>query len=173
MPCTRIASLDDAAQLASLVRANRRFLEPWEPARGDDYFTAAGQHYLLAQHLEAYRRGAMVPLVIIDDDGQPVGRININGIIRGAAQSATVGYWVSQSHNGRGLASAAVADVIAMAFADLRLHRLEAGTLLHNTASQRVLLRNGFRPFAVAPSYLQIAGEWQDHILFQLLAPGQ
>lgn len=49
------------------------------------------------------------------------------------------------------------------------LHRLQAETLLHNTASQRVLARNGFRPFAVAPSYLKIAGEWQDHILYHLL----
>jgi [ribosomal protein S5]-alanine N-acetyltransferase len=172
MPCTRIVSLDDAAPLAALVRANRAFLAPWEPVHDDDYFTAAGQHGSLALALEAYQRGAMVPLVILDEGGQPVGRININGIVRGASQSGTVGYWVSQSHNGRGFASAAVADVIQMAFTDLRLHRLEAGTLLHNTASQRVLLRNGFTPFAVAPSYLNIAGKWQDHILFQRLAPG-
>ena len=173
MPCTRIVSLDDAAPLASLVRANREFLQPWEPARDEDYFTAAGQRGVLAMALEAYRRGSMLPLAIVDEGGQPIGRININGIVRGAAQSATVGYWVSQSRNGQGFASSAVAEVIELAFADLRLHRLEAGTLLHNTASQRVLLRNGFRPFAVAPSYLNIAGKWQDHILFQLLAPGQ
>jgi [ribosomal protein S5]-alanine N-acetyltransferase len=173
MPCTRLVSLDDAAPLASLLRANRQFLQPWEPLRGDDYFTAHGQHGALALALDAHQRGAMVPLVIVGDGGEPVGRININGIVRGASQSATVGYWVSQSHNGRGFASAAVADVVELAFADLHLHRLEAGTLLHNTASQRVLLRNGFRPFAVAPSFLNIAGKWQDHILFQLVAPGQ
>jgi [ribosomal protein S5]-alanine N-acetyltransferase len=59
--------------------------------------------------------------------------------------------------------------MIAIAFGGLGLHRLQAGTLLHNVPSQRVLIKNGFRPFAVAPSYLKIAGEWQDHILFQLL----
>jgi ribosomal-protein-alanine N-acetyltransferase len=32
-----------------------------------------------------------------------------------------------------------------------------------------VLIRNGFRPFAVAESYLKIAGRWQDHIMFCLL----
>jgi ribosomal-protein-alanine N-acetyltransferase len=80
-----------------------------------------------------------------------------------------VGYWVSESQAGRGLASAAVADVIEAGFGRLGLHRLEASTLLHNTPSQRVLARNGFRPFAVAEAYLNIAGRWQDHILFQLL----
>jgi [ribosomal protein S5]-alanine N-acetyltransferase len=62
-----------------------------------------------------------------------------------------------------------VADVIAIAFERLGLHRLQAETLLHNVASQRVLARNGFKPFAIAPAYLSIAGQWQDHILFYLL----
>ena len=58
------------------------------------------------------------------------------------------------------------------AFGELGLHRLDASTLLHNTPSQRVLARNGFRPLAVAESSLKIAGRWQDHILFSLLNRG-
>jgi hypothetical protein len=33
-----------------------------------------------------------------------------------------------------------------------------------------VLERNGFVRIGVAPSYLKIAGRWQDHVLFQLVA---
>jgi [ribosomal protein S5]-alanine N-acetyltransferase len=73
--------------------------------------------------------------------------------------------------HGRGLATAAVADGIGVAFAQLGLHRLQAGTLLRNARSQRVLVRNGFRPFAIAPDYLKIAGQRQDHILFHLFNP--
>jgi ribosomal-protein-alanine N-acetyltransferase len=171
MTVTRLARADDAAELAHQLRVNREFLRPWEPAREDRYFTEEGQRSFLEQALDAYARGSLVPLVIVDDGDRVIGRININGITRGALQSATLGYWVSQSHNGRGVASAAVADSIAIAFNELRLHRLEAGTLLHNTASQRVLTRNGFTPFAVAPSYLEIDGTWQDHILYYLLNP--
>jgi ribosomal-protein-alanine N-acetyltransferase len=32
-----------------------------------------------------------------------------------------------------------------------------------------VLRRNGFTAIGVAPRYVRIAGEWQDHVLFQLL----
>ena len=56
-----------------------------------------------------------------------------------------------------------------MRAADLGLHRLEAGTLAHNTGSQRVLLKCGFTEIGLAPGYLKIAGEWQDHLLFQRL----
>jgi ribosomal-protein-alanine N-acetyltransferase len=169
MAVTRIVSVEDAGELASVLRANRDFLAPWDARRGDSYFTVAGQRAGLERALDAYARDTMVPLVIIDGDGCLVGRLNINNIVRGAFQSADIGYWVSQASNGRGLATAAVADAIGIAFGQLGLHRLQAGTLLHNARSQRVLIRNGFRPFAVAPDYLKIAGQWQDHILFHLL----
>jgi len=172
MTVTRVVSLDDAEALARLVSANRDYLAPWSPLQDDAYYTVGGQREVLTRQLAAYDRGAMFPLAILDSDGAVAGSINLNSVIRGAFQSASVGYWVSESRAGRGLASAAVADVTELAFGELGLHRLDAATLLHNTPSQRVLLRNGFRPFAVAESYIKIAGRWQDHILFQLLSPG-
>jgi ribosomal-protein-alanine N-acetyltransferase len=54
-------------------------------------------------------------------------------------------------------------------FDTLGLHRLEAGTLVRNVRSQRVLEKNGFVRFGLAPRFLRIAGQWQDHVLFQLL----
>ena len=60
--------------------------------------------------------------------------------------------------------------MVRIAFTELGLHRVQAGTLLHNRGSQRVLERNGFTPIGVAPRYLHIAGRWQDHLLFQRLA---
>ena len=47
------------------------------------------------------------------------------------------------------------------------LHRVEAGTLVDNAASQVVLRRCGFEPYGTAAQYLFIAGAWQDHLLFQ------
>jgi ribosomal-protein-alanine N-acetyltransferase len=173
MAVTRLLSISDAEELASVLSANREFLAPWDPIRSDDYFTAEAQRAGLESALEAYAREAMVPLAIVDEGGQLIGRVNINGITRGALQAAAIGFWVSQSHNGRGFASTAVAEAIAIAFKQLSLHRLQAETLLHNTRSQRVLDRNGFQPFAVAPAYLKIAGRWQDHIMFHLFNPAE
>lgn len=169
MAVTRPVSIGDAAEFARLVTENRDYLAPWSPVTNEDYYTTKGHRAVLARHLTAYERGEMLPLAILDPGGAVCGRINLNNIIRGAFQNASVGYWVGRSHAGRGLASAAVADVVETAFRDLGLHRLDAATLLHNTPSQRVLARNGFRPFCVAERYLKIAGKWQDHVLFQLL----
>jgi ribosomal-protein-alanine N-acetyltransferase len=171
MSVTRLITPQDAEQLARLVTENRDYLAPWQPLQAEAFFSVSGQQAAIAHDRLSYERGLMYPLAIVDDSGAVCGRINLNGIIRGALQSASVGYWVSRSHAGRGVASAAVAEVVAAAFGPLGLHRLDAATLLHNTPSQRVLARNGFRPFAVAEAFLRIAGEWQDHILFHRLNP--
>lgn len=171
MAVTRLVSVDDAAVFARLMTDNRDYLAPWFPVITEAQLTEAGQREALVRDLERHEQGTKLPLAILGADGAVCGRINLNDIVRGAFQGASVGYWVGESQAGRGLASAAVADVIEIAFKQLGLHRLEAGTLLHNTPSQRVLTRNGFRPWAVAEKYLKIAGQWQDHILFSLLNP--
>jgi len=167
---TRLITVDDAGRLAALLRANRDFLAPWDAVRPAPYFTEEGQREVVATALADRERDAAEPHVILDDDGEVVGRINLNSIVRGAFQSCHVGYWLAEDAQGRGLATTAVAAILQVAFGELGLHRVEAGTLLHNVRSQRVLERNGFERFGVAPSYLRIAGEWQDHAMFQRVA---
>ena len=80
---------------------------------------------------------------------QVVGRVNLNNLVIGVLRSASVGYWVDAAHQGRGLATGAVEFACAQA-RGRGLHRVEAGTLLHNTASQRVLERCGFEYYGTA-----------------------
>ena len=167
---TRLVEVDDAAALADLLTVNRAFLAPWEPVREETFYTAAGQADLLRAALERHAQGALVPHVILVD-GRIAGRITLNEIMRGPFQSCRLGYWVGSADNGRGVATAAVRQIVRVAFGELGLHRIEAGTLLHNTGSQRVLERNGFERFGIAANYLNIAGTWQDHALYQLINP--
>jgi ribosomal-protein-alanine N-acetyltransferase len=164
--------LDDAPVLADLVRSNQEFLAPWEPLRGEDYFTEAGQRADIERALERHSQGTVLPSVILDAAGAVVGRITLNGIARGAFQSCSVGYWLSAAEGGRGLATIALRETIGVAFGELGLHRIQAETLVHNVASQRVLERNGFRRIGMAPTYLKIAGSWQDCLLYQVINPG-
>ena len=59
------------------------------------------------------------------------------------------------------------AGLVAHLLTEHGLHRLQAGTLLSNSASQAVLQRNGFERSGVARRYLLIAGRWQDHVPYQ------
>jgi ribosomal-protein-alanine N-acetyltransferase len=152
----------DADTILELQIRNRQFFAPFEPERPDDFFTLEGQRTWIAA-------SDRVRWLILDGD-KPVGFVGLSNILRDALQSAIVSYWVDREHNGRGLATAALAEVVGLAFGDLALHRLEAGTLPDNVASQRVLEKNGFERFGLARRYLLIAGEWRDHVLFERTA---
>lgn len=167
---TRLIQAGDAEALSAALVSSREFLRPWEPVRPDRYFTVAGQVDAIADSLHRHAEGTTLPHVILDDEGAVVGRINLNNIVRGPFQSASVGYWLAESAGGRGYATGAVAELTRIAFTDQGLHRLEAGTIPENFRSQTVLRRNGFTQFGYAPRYLNIAGEWADHLLFQKLA---
>ena len=165
----RLVTENDAPALADLLASNREGMAPWEPVRQDAYFTEAGQREVLCEILDRYARGQAQPCVILVDE-VVAGRMTLSNVVRGPFLSASLGYWVGQDHRGRGVATAAVGEVLRLAFADLGLHRVEASTLLANAASRRVLAKNGFTEIGVAPRYLQIAGRWQDHLLHQRLA---
>lgn len=156
---------DDAAELAALYSTNREFLAPYEPVRPDDFFTVDGQR----ERLERQLADGTHPFAILDD-GAIAGTINVFHIIRESLQSCTVGYWIDEARNGRGLATGAVEDVVAYAFGELELHRVEAATLVDNVASQRVLEKAAFERIGVAHSFLCINGEWRDFVLFQRVA---
>ncbi len=102
-----------------------------------------------------------------------MGSVNISNVVWGPFCSGNVGYWVDQRLNGRGIATIALGQVIGLAFGQYGLHRLEAGTLPENTASQRVLERCGFRRIGLSRGHLRIAGAWRDHVLYSLVAPDE
>ena len=136
--------------------------------RPEEYYTEAWQAADIAKRLISSEAGDGYPLGLFAGD-DVVGRFNLAGIVRGPFESAGLGYWVDSQYAGRGLASATVQMIVETAREELGLHRIEASTLLHNIGSQRVLVKAGFQQIGVAPQYLQIAGKWQDHNLYQIV----
>ena len=164
----RVLRPSDAPALAAAYVRNRAYLDPWEPVRPEEYYTKAWQTADIARRLVAHEAGAEHPFGLFAGE-TVVGRFNLAGIVRGPFQSGGLGYWIDSMYAGRGLASAAVQAILETARTELRLHRIEASTLLHNAGSQRVLLKAGFEQIGMAPQYLQIGGTWQDHNLYQII----
>lgn len=79
-----------------------------------------------------------------------VGRIDLVGV---EPPRYSVGYWLCASVTGRGLASAALATVIAYARSVLEATDLYAGVTHGNGPSERLLLRAGFVPVARFETY--------------------
>ncbi len=161
----RALAADDAAPLAAAYDRNRAHLEPWDPPRQAEFWTVAGQRQRIEAELDAAAQGRQAVWVVSAGE-LVVGRVALNNVVQGPFRSGSVGYWVDAAHTGRGIAIWAAERACAEALR-MGLHRVEAGTLLHNAASQAVLRRCGFTQFGTAERYLFIAGAWQDHHLFQ------
>ena len=159
----RPLTANDAAELAAVLLENRAFLARFEPDRDERFYTAEGQRERLDHENHQHS------FAILDGE-RIVGTVALSNVVRGPLQSANLGYWVAERVNGRGIATNAVGELIPIAFSELGLHRLEAGTLVDNVASRRVLEKNGFEEIGLARRYLHVGGDWRDHVLFQLLA---
>jgi ribosomal-protein-alanine N-acetyltransferase len=155
----------DAEALAAAYSRNREHLAPWDPVRPSEFYSVEGQQDAIARQLSLVG-GGLLGTWVLEHDGDIDGRVSLNNLVRGVLASAAVGYWVDHRHTRRGLASALVEHACAEALT-MGLHRVEAGTMLHNIASQRVLLRTGFSRYGTAPQFLFIGGAWQDHHLYQ------
>ncbi len=103
--------------------------------------------------------------MVIELDGRFCGQLTIGNIVRGALRSAWIGYWVSESDGGRGIATAALALGVDHGFGPVGLHRIEATVRPENLASRAVLRRVGFREEGLLERYLDVDGEWRDHLL--------
>jgi ribosomal-protein-alanine N-acetyltransferase len=159
-------SLDQAPALAAAYVRNREHLGRWDPVRPESFFTAEGQEQEARERLERQEQGFFAPWTLIGPNGDVVGRANIQNIVRGPMQSGVLGYWVDRDHLRRGLAKASV-ELLEEQALELGLHRLEAGTMVENVASQRVLEACGYEQYGLAPKLLFLNGAWRDHVLFQ------
>lgn len=166
----RLIEASDARRLTALLVDSRDYMAPWEPMHDESFFTEEGQREVIAGRLCSYESGDSVPLVILNDLQEVVGQLTLSSIVRGAFQSCDLGYWVERNSCNQGIATSAVGAALTVAFTRLGLHRVQAGTMLANAASQRVLRKNSFESYGMAPRYLKIAGVWEDHLLFQKLA---
>lgn len=165
----RPLALTDTEDLLRILTTNRSFFQSFDPTREEAFFTSEFQHHHISDMIQAFEAGtAYVFAICLADTGTLIGRITLSNVIRGPFQNAYIGYFLDQKYNGKGYATQAVRLAVQFAFEEVGLHRIQAGTLPHNTASIRVLEKNQFRYEGLAKRYLKINGHWEDHNLYAL-----
>ncbi len=97
------------------------------------------------------------------DTGAIVGVVNVNNIVRGNFQSASLGYYAASAHAGQGFMREGLLQVKKHLFVDLGLHRVEANIQPGNAASIALVRRCGFVREGLSPNFLFINGAWRDH----------
>jgi [ribosomal protein S5]-alanine N-acetyltransferase len=168
----RPTALEDADEQLALRRANRDHTGPWDPARDESFYSAAGQRLELDLDQRAWAAGTAFAFAVLamDEGDRIIGRVALANVVRGPWQNATLGYWIDRAAVGRGHAGRAVRLVLAYAFDHVGLHRVQPAIIPRNRASKRVAEKVGFRHEGRALRYLKINGVWEDHDIYALTA---
>jgi len=111
-----------------------------------------------------------VHLLCRREDGAICGVLNLNEIVRGAMQSASLGYYAFAPFAGHGYMTEGMQLVLRQAFRRLKLHRVEASVQPDNAASIALLVRAGFHEEGFSRRLLRVSGRWRDHLRFAVLA---
>ncbi len=165
----RPPAMIDCADWIALREKNRDHLVPFEPQWHPKSLTPRFFKLRLASQSRGWALGQSCSFLIFRrSDDVLIGGINLNNICRGAAQYASPGYWLGEEFQGVGYMHEAMDRLITYAFDGQKLHRLNAASLPHNGRSIKLLRKLGFEEEGFAKAYLQINGEWQDHILYGL-----
>jgi len=161
----------DYAAWSALRGQSREHLTPFEPQWLADELERGAYRRRLRHYMREQREDLGYAFGIFSlADHAMVGGVSLSNVRRGVTQAGSLGYWLGGRYVRQGYMSDAVAAMIAFAFVELKLHRVEAATLPDNAASIRVLERNGFTREGYARRYLKINGQWCDHVLFGLVA---
>jgi len=148
----------------------RAWLVPWEPrpagapAAAEDRASFAARCALRERERQigsGYGFGIFV-------GERFVGELTLSSIQRGPFQSGSIGYWVDQAFAGQGLVPEAVVVTLRFAFEALGLHRVEISIIPRNAASRRVAEKLDLRLEGVSERFLEIDGQWEDHVRYAM-----
>jgi ribosomal-protein-serine acetyltransferase len=158
----------DAQAVYDLVESDREHLNPWMPWAADQ--TRAGTELFIRSAAEQERRGTGFQTGIFIE-GAVAGVAGFHRIDHDNA-SASVGYWLARTWEGRGLMSQAIAALLDYGFGELNLHRVELRAAPANERSRAVAARLGFTEEGLLREAERFgASDYRDLLVFSLLSP--
>jgi ribosomal-protein-serine acetyltransferase len=157
----------DADELYRLIDENRAHLSSWLPWAADHTREATREFIRLTQRQAAANDGFQAALVC---DGAIVGVAGFLGV-NWPHGSTSIGYWLSERHQGRGLMTGAVRTLVGHAFGEWDLHRVEIRAATGNLRSRRIPERLGFREEGVVREAERIGERYNDLAVYGILAP--
>jgi [ribosomal protein S5]-alanine N-acetyltransferase len=157
----------DAATFLAAARRSRALHGQWTRA------PATKERYALFVRRYAPRREPSAHagyLVFRHGDDALIGAFSFSEIVRGAFQSAYLGYYAFAPHAGRGLMTEGLSLCLDLAYRRLALHRVEVNIQPTNVRSIGLVERVGFTREGYSRRYVKIAGRWRDHVRYAMLA---
>lgn len=164
----RPPTVEDAASLEDFEARNRAHLAPWESSANELPDRTCHTRLSAWEKECTAETAARFFIFTKSPKDHLIGMCNFTQIFRGAFQACYVGYKIDQAYEGLGMMHEALERAIRYIFEELQLHRIMANYMPINLRSAKLLNRLGFAFEGYAKHYLQINGQWEDHVLTAL-----
>lgn len=164
-------ALSDENEWQKVRSSNRDWLTPWDSTDPLNSPSINYKNWITLLSWDLLRGNGIA--FTMRFHGVLVGEISLGAMNYGALRSAIVGYWVSHDAAGNGFAPLALAMVADWAFfaqTGPHLNRLEVDLIARNARSRRVVEKNGFSYCGRRRAWMHVAGQWQDHEIWDLCA---
>lgn len=164
----KLLTINDAGKVLNYYKKNRKHLRKFEELKDGSFYTLEEQMIFIRQQYIEFLNGKFAFFGIFKNE-KIIGIVQLYNIMWGMFQDATVGYSIDEDEEGKGYMKEALNIISNYAFNVLKLHRLQATTLVDNIRSKAVLKTCGFKEMGISEKYLFINGKWQDQCVFYKL----
>lgn len=163
----QMPSPGDAEELFSVIDRNRDHLRQWLPWIPPEYSIEDSRRFLAENIAELANRESLT--MVIRHRGALCGAIGLHRI-EPRHRNTSIGYWIDQQHQGKGIVSAACRAIVTQGFRDFGLHRIEIRCATWNHRSSAIPRRLGFVEEGILREAEWLYDRWVDLRVFSMLA---
>lgn len=158
----------DAQEFFELTMHSKEYLREWLGWL-DFVNTVEDTAHHIKTTLEAFAENGGYPTIFaILYKGKIAGTIGFNSIYA-MHKSGSIGYWLGQEYQGKGIMSKAFAAMLAYGFRDLQLNRIEVRAAAGNKKSRTIPEKFGFTMEGQIRQAEWLYDHFVDHIVYGLL----
>lgn len=164
--CLKLLDQQDAIELYTLVDKNRRYLREWLPwvESMKDY---RNYYPIIDAWLKQYYQNNGFTAGILYK-GRLSGMVGFHSI-DWQNQSTSIGYWLGENFQGKGIVTKVCRTLISLAFTTYNLNRIEIRAAEMNRKSRAIPERLGFQIEGKLRQAEWINDRFVDHIVYSLL----
>lgn len=155
-----------ADEIFALTESNKTFLGQWLAWLKASRSVDSTREFLQQQLHRFAQVEALHVTIFVDQQIAGVAGFNqidqVNGI-------GSIGYWLAQDYNGRGIMTGVVADLITIARAPLGLQKVDIRCATNNQKSRAIPERLGFTHEGTLRRAEKVNDHWLDHEVYGLL----
>ena len=162
----RMLSARDAEDLFRLTDDSRTYLKKWLPWLDHTKTEEDSLEFIKSTFYTYNNRKGITAGVFLHD--QLAGVVGFNHLDFNH-NIGTIGYWLGEDFQGKGIMTKAVSALVTYGFIDLQLNRIEIRVATENFPSQAIPERLQFTKEGTLRQAEKLENKYVDHILYSML----